>query len=155
MQQFITAETAQIGTELMSDSRQWSLEAFIGRHDMVYGPGNVIEQQWPEKNIHADEEAAKREGLDRPVVAAPQIIAQLSKVMMSHFGEGWVRGGKINVKMIKPVYPEDFTVAKVTITGLTKEPAGGVDTVRVHCDCSVSVIGAHPVMVGTASALCT
>jgi hypothetical protein len=55
-------------------SRQWSLALFTERHEKTYGPGRIVEEAWPERNIHSDAEAAQREGLSAPVGSAPQFF---------------------------------------------------------------------------------
>lgn len=151
----ITADKLELGTELPTLRRDWTLQMFIDRHDLVYGPGRIMEEEWPEKNIHADEDAAKREGLDGPVAGAPQIIAEISKIMMSSFGAGWVVGGRISVKMIRPVGVGDVTTARVKVTGLEYDGVDGEATGRIRVNCRVWVERADgtAVLVGTASAL--
>lgn len=153
MEQILNAGRIELGLELAPHGRQWSLEEFKARHEVVYGAGNIISEQWGEKNIHADEEAAQREGLAEPVASAPQIFSQIHQVMLSHFGEGWLRGGRMDTKMIKPVYPSDFTVAKVRVTGTSLVDEGPSDFVRVHCDCRVEKLDGTLVMIGTSSAI--
>ncbi|MBI4578603.1 MAG: MaoC family dehydratase [Planctomycetes bacterium] len=149
-----TRDTIRLGAELPSISRQWNLDLFTKRHELVYGEGNIVKEAWPEKNIHSDAEAAMREGLSEPVASAPQIFSILHRIMLAAFGEGWVAGGKMAVKMIKPVYPADFTTGKGRVTGLTlEEQADGTTRVRVHCDTWVERRDGTRVMVGTASAL--
>ncbi|HTE61651.1 MAG TPA: MaoC family dehydratase [Solirubrobacteraceae bacterium] len=142
-----------LGRELPRTSRQWSLRLFTDRHEVVYGPGLVVEEAWPERNIHSDHEAAKREGLPGAVASAPQLISMVHQIMLSAFGEGWIAGGRISVKMIKPVFVEDFTTAKGRITGLTLESVAGEDRKRAHCDVRVERRDGTPVLIGTASAL--
>jgi len=144
-----------LGRELPPLSRAWSLELFRDRHEMVYGPGLVVPEAWPEHNIHSDDAAAKREGLPGAVASAPQLISMAHRMMLSAFGEGWLAGGKIDVKMIKPVYVTDFTTAKGRVTALTLEGArdGKGERVRVSCDVRVERRDGTPVLIGTASAL--
>ncbi len=149
-----TRDSIRLGAELPSISRQWNLELFTLRHELVYGEGHIVKEAWPEKNIHSNAEAAAREGLPAPVASAPQIFAILHRIMLSAFGAGWVAGGKMSVKMIKPVYPEDFTTGKGRVSGLTlEEHPDGSTRVRVHCDTWVERRDGTRVMVGTASAL--
>ena len=149
-----TRDSIRLGAELPSVSRQWSLKAFTERHELVYGEGHLVKEAWPQRNIHSDPEAAQREGLPAPVGSAPQFFAMLHRMMLTAFGRGWVAGGKMSVKMIKPVYPEDFTTGKGFVTGLALEEQPDKSTrVRAHCDLWVERRDGTRVMVGTASAL--
>jgi hypothetical protein len=149
-------ETIRLGAELPQVSRQWNLHLFTERHEVIYGTGagHIVKEAWPERNIHSDEAAAEREGLPAPVGSAPQFFAMLHRMMLSSFGAGWVAGGKMSVKMIKPVYPTDFTTGKGHVSGLTLEAQpSGPARVRAHCDVWVERRNGTKVMVGTASAL--
>jgi hypothetical protein len=143
-----------VGTELSPLSRAWSMEVFKLRHELVYGPGLVVEEAWPERNIHSDDEAAQREGLPAAVASAPQAFSLVHRMMLSFFAEGWLEGGKISVKMIKPLFVHDYTTAKARITGVTLEQdENGNERRRAHCEVRVERRDHVPVMVGTASAV--
>jgi hypothetical protein len=152
-----TRESIRLGAELPQISRQWNLRLFTERHEVIYGSGagHIVKEAWPERNIHSDAAAAEREGLPAPVASAPQIFSMLHRMMLASFGAGWVAGGKMSVKMIKPVYPEDFTTGKGRVTSLSLEAQadGQPARVRAHCDMWVERRDGTQVMVGTASAL--
>lgn len=133
-----------IGWRLPQVSRQMSLRQFRERHPLLYG-----EHVWPERNLHADEEAARREGLSAPVASAPTIFALVTRMMMTTFGGGWIQGGSLSLKMIKPVYPTDFVTAKGHVTEKTEEPGRQ----RVHCEVWVENQAGQKVVVGRASAM--
>jgi acyl dehydratase len=133
-----------IGWMLPPVSRQMSLRQFEERHPMLYGQG-----AWPHKNIHSDGEAARAEGLTEPVGSAPTFFAMVTRAMMTCFGEGWVVGGRMSVKMIKPVYARNFVTAKGRLT--EKLPEGA--SVRYVFDVWVENEAHEKVVVGTASAL--
>jgi len=133
-----------IGWLLPPVSRQMSLQQFRDRHRLVYG-----ENVWPDQNIHADSVAARREGLPAPVASAPTIFALVTRMMMTTFGDGWVCGGKLSVKMIKPVYAENFVTAKGQVSGV-REEAGRT---RYDCHAWVENEKREKVVVGSASAL--
>lgn len=154
MSTFTASFAPPLGTALPELSRRWTLDEFRERHELVYGRGRIVTEAWPERNLHSDEEAAHREGLAGPAASAPQLIAMIHRQMTMCFGRGWLAGGTIDVKMIKPVYVGDFTTAKgrVMATSLADDHAG-VDTVRVECQVWVERLGGQKVMVGTASGL--
>lgn len=154
----------QVGSRLPQISRKWSLESFRQRHELVYGPGKVVEEAWPEKNIHADESAAQREGLPEPIGSAPQLIAMVHKIMMMSFGAGWLEGGYIDVKMIEPFRVGDVTTAKGFVDGISIERRDkfafndvleqlDAFPLRANCITRVERRDGTPLLVGSASAL--
>ncbi len=147
------ARAHELGEPLPIVSRQWSLQAFRERHEVTYGPGRLVAEEWPERNVHSDHSAARREGLPQAVAAAPQVISQVTRMMMSEFGEGWIRGGRISVKMIKPVFPQELTVAYGRVVGKSLEETRDGTRVRVHCDVRVETLQGKLCLVGTASCL--
>jgi acyl dehydratase len=155
MSTFTSSFAPQLGTELPSLSRRWTLEEFRERHELVYGPGRVVPQAWPERNLHSDAEAAAREGLAGPAASAPQLFSMIHRQMMMFFGRGWLAGGRMDIKMIKPVYVGDFTTAKghVTAIGPEPDPSGDGEIQRVHCEVWVERLDGAKVLVGSASGL--
>ncbi|HEX5404970.1 MAG TPA: MaoC family dehydratase [Pseudonocardiaceae bacterium] len=154
MSVFTAAIHPELGTELPTFARRWTQQEFTDRHELVYGPGKVVPEAWPEHNLHSDPEAAAREGLAGPVASAPQLISMVHRQMLTCFGMGWLAGGDIDVKMIKPVYVGDLTTAKGRVIGVTLErDAEGNDVRRVRCEVWVERLGGQKVLVGSASGL--
>ena len=69
------------------------------------------------KNIHTDDETARRAGLPKAVAQGRYPIGYLSEVMLDFFGKGWIQGGKMEVTLVKPIFPGD----RITIRGKIKE----------------------------------
>ena len=74
-------------------------------------------------------------------------------MMMSEFGEGWIRGGRISVKMIRPVFAHELTVARAQIVGRSLEETKDGLRVRVQCNVKVETLEGKLCLVGTASCL--
>lgn len=140
----IVSTKTPIGWRLPQVSRQMSLKQFADRHELLYG-----QTVWPEKNLHADAEAARLEGLSAPVASAPTIFAMVTRMMMSSFAEGWIVGGKLNVKIVKPVYPENFITAKGHVIAKTDENG----YTRLSCEVWAENERQEKVVVGNASGL--
>jgi hypothetical protein len=154
MSVFTKRVTPPTGAELPSLCHRWNLTEFRERHELVYGPGLVVPEAWPEQNLHSDAEAAAQEGLPGPVASAPQLIAMVHRQMMMAFGRGWLAGGKIDVKMIKPVEVGDTTTVKGRVVGIQLEcTPSKEETLRVLCEVWVERLGGTKVLVGTASGL--
>jgi acyl dehydratase len=154
MSVFTTTVVPQLGTELPSLARRWTQAEFTERHEVTYGPGRIVPEAWPEHNLHSDTEAAAREGLPGPVASAPQLIAMVHRQMLACFGMGWLAGGTVDLKMIKPVFVGDVTTAKGRVTGVALAvDASGTERRRVTCEVWVERLGGQKVLVGTATGL--
>jgi acyl dehydratase len=151
---FTTSIQPPLGTELPSFARRWTLTEFRERHELVYGPGRIVPEAWPEQNLHSDAKAAEREGLSGPIASAPQLIAMIHRQMLMSFGAGWLAGGRIDVKMIKSVFVDDLTTVKGRVIGIQLDTdSSGEPARRVQCEVWVERLGGQKVMVGTASGL--
>lgn len=82
------------------------------------------------KNIHTDDEVARRAGLPRALAQGRYPIAYISERMLAFFGTGWIQGGKLDVTLVKGIFPGDTITVKGVITD--KQPEG--DTVRLVLD---------------------
>lgn len=101
------------------------------------------------KSIHTDAEWAKQKGFAAPLAQGLMSTAYVSQMMIDLLGEGFVRGGKINVSCIKPVLAGDTLTVHGTVKG--KEAEGDKTRVTVEFWC-MSQRG-EKTLVGTASGL--
>lgn len=101
------------------------------------------------KNYHTDIEAAKELGFDEVVIAGPISACFISEMMTNRFGAGWYQGGRMDVKFINILWPDEPLTIRGVITGRTPEGAGVRANVSVWCE---KDDGAKTI-VGTASAL--
>ena len=102
-----------------------------------------------ETGIHAQDDSGKDLGLGGALVQGGQLVAYLNQFMMSHFGEGYLRGGDIAVSFIKPARPGDILTSK----GVIKEIKSEVENSRVFCDVWLENQNGEKVTVGATSAL--
>jgi acyl dehydratase len=63
-------------------------------------------------SIHVDDQAAKRLGWPGVVVEGKQLYSIVSEMLASFFREGWLRGGKLSMIFLSPVWPNDTVTAK-------------------------------------------
>ena len=77
----------------------------------------------PGKNIHTDDEAAKRAGLSRPIAQGLMSNAYLSELLMNFFGPKWLTAGQLSVAFIATVFAGDLLVARGVIR--EREPVSG------------------------------
>ena len=132
--QTLLPEHFPLGTELPSLSMKFSTDMFKS--------GDV-------KTLHNDYDAAKLEGLPRPVAVAPQVAALIFRMMTSCFGGGWIVGGKGSLTFRRPMWSDDFASAHGVVTGKMVEG----DRVRIFCDVWVERSDGERAVVGTCSAL--
>ena len=85
-------------------------------------------------SIHTDEAWARTKGFKAPLAQAMMSSAYVSEMMTRFLGEGFVKGGRLSMVFIKPVYVGD----RLTVHGAVKERvAEGADTrvvVEVWCE---------------------
>ena len=101
------------------------------------------------KSIHSDAEWAKAKGFRAPLAQGMMSTAYVSELMTSLLGEGFVTGGKMAVKFIKPVYADDILRVYGTVVDKTPEDGATRVTVEVWCENQ----DGDKTMVGTASGL--
>jgi len=101
------------------------------------------------KTLHNDYDAAKLEGLPRPIAVAPQVAALIFRMMTTCFDSGWIVGGKGALTFRRPVWSDDFASAHGIINGKVMEG----DRVRVFCDVWIERSDGERAVVGECSAL--
>ena len=103
----------------------------------------------PGKNYHTDREQAEKLGFPNIVVQGMMSTCFVSQVMQAAFGEGWLQGGRMSVKLTNVLWVDET----VTTRGKIREEVAEGDRTRVHCDVWVEKDDATRVLLGTASAL--
>ncbi|MGI9590008.1 MAG: MaoC/PaaZ C-terminal domain-containing protein [Myxococcota bacterium] len=103
----------------------------------------------PGRNYHTDREQARKLGFPNIVVQGMMSTCFVSQVMLDAFGEGWLTGGRMSVKLTNVLWVDET----VTTHGKVREEVAEGDRTRVHCDVWVEKDDATRVLLGTASAL--
>jgi len=101
------------------------------------------------RNYHTDKEASQELGFDEVVVAGPMSVCFISEMMTNHFGAGWYEGGRMDIKFINILWPDEPLTVHGLITERTEEEAG----VRAHLSIWCEKEDGTRTIVGTASAL--
>lgn len=101
------------------------------------------------KNIHTDDEIARKAGLPRACAQGRYPVGYLSEYLLSFFGKGWIQGGRLDVSMVKSIFPEDTIAIKGTVRDIVPE---GKFT-RVMLDVWLENQNGEKAQVGTASGL--
>ncbi len=101
------------------------------------------------KNIHTDDETARRAGLPRALATGRHPVCFITERMVDLFGTGFLSGGEIDVAFVKPIFPGDT----VRVTAKVKEKRKENGKVRLVLDVSLVNQDDTPVTVGTASGI--
>jgi len=97
----------------------------------------------PPAGIHDDPAAAAKAGYSAPIADGEQVLALAARMLCEHFAMGFLRGGRIDVAFIKPVYFGAELTARARVTRIHDHLA--------DLDVWVENRERERVMVGTAS----
>jgi len=103
----------------------------------------------PGENYHTNRDAALALGFPDIVVQGMMPICFLSEMLTREFGEGWLAGGKMDVRLVNVLWGTESVRAQARVRGETPE----ADRVRAALDVWVEKDDGTKVVVGTASAL--
>jgi acyl dehydratase len=103
------------------------------------------------KNIHTDDDVARRAGLPRALAQGRYPIAYISERLLEFFGTGWIQGGRLEVSLVKGIFPGDTITVKGVVTD--KVPEG--QAVRLVLDVWLENQHGEQATVGVASGLVT
>jgi len=101
------------------------------------------------KNIHTDDQTARKAGFPRTVAQGRYPIGYLSEVMLSFFGMGWIQGGKLDVALVAPIFAGDT----ITIKAEVKDKVQEGEVTRIMLDVWLENQRGERVTVGTASGI--
>ena len=71
-------------------------------------------------NIHTDDDAAKAAGYSARVVPGIQNYAFISEMLSLFFGMGWIIGGKMDLKFIRPFLVGEKITCEAEVTKIIK-----------------------------------
>ena len=86
------------------------------------------------QNSHSDPQAAKRDGLSRQIASGQNQMAFLHELLERNFGDGWVYGGKISIRIIHPVYAGDRIAAHGVVTEVGEFDGKPRVTLQIWCE---------------------
>ena len=90
---------------------------------------------WPEvKNIHSDDEVARQSGLPGIVCRGNMFLSYASEMLFNVFGQYWLKGGKLSVNFLVPVFPGDTVTARGKVIQKTKEDSAISYTIEVSVE---------------------
>jgi acyl dehydratase len=103
----------------------------------------------PGDNYHTDRESARALGFPDIVVQGMLPICVLSELLTREFGEGWLAGGKMDVRLVNVLWANETVSARAEITEETRES----NRTRLLLEAWVEKADGTKVVVGQASAL--
>jgi acyl dehydratase len=98
----------------------------------------------PRRGIHDDKDAARNAGFVAPIAAGEHTIALIAQFLADNFGMRFVRGGRLEVTLTKPVLFGDTLMSRATIDRI-------VDADRADLSIRVENQRGENVLVGTAA----
>lgn len=101
------------------------------------------------KNIHTDDEVARKAGLPRAVATGRHPVSFITELMVDHLGMGFITGGEVDVSFVKLIFPGDVLTLKAVLK--EKTPAEGAT--RYLFDVSLTNQDGAAVTVGAAGGL--
>ena len=103
----------------------------------------------PHENYHTDREMARMLGFPDVVVQGMMSVCFVADLLAAAFGDGWHAGGKLDVRLVNVVWPEDT----VTARGRVRETVVEGSRRRALCDVWCEKGDGTVTVIGTASAL--
>lgn len=101
------------------------------------------------RSIHTDESWARQKGFPAPLAQGMMSTAYVSELMTRFVGAGFVKGGRMSMAFIKPVYAGD----RLTVHGVVKDKRREGDGTRVVVEVWCENQHGDKTAVGTASGL--
>jgi hypothetical protein len=103
----------------------------------------------PGRNYHTDAEQARKLGFPKIVVQGMMSTCFASQVMQDAFGEGWLEGGKLSLKLVNVLWVDETVTAFARVREREREGS----RTRVHCEVWIDKEDGTRIALGTASAL--
>ena len=131
----------RIGAELVSTPYLLDAAAAKLYHDGIEQPV----RRRPPRGIHDDQDSARKAGFVAPIAGGEQTIAIIAQFLADNFGMRFVRGGRIEVSLTKPVLFGD------TLTSHAKIISVDTDAHRADLQIHVENQRGDQVLMGTAA----
>jgi acyl dehydratase len=131
----------RIGAELVSAPYLLDVAAAKAYQDGIEGPA----RRRPPRGIHDDKDAARKAGFIAPIAGGEQTIAIIAQFIADNFGMRFVRGGRIEVSLTKPVLFGDTLISHAKI--ISVDP----DANRAELEIHVANQRGEQVLTGTAA----
>ena len=101
----------RVGAEIVSRPYVLDADAADAYHEGIESPRRRASR----KGIHDDKDAARNAGFVAPIAAGGQTIAVIAQFLADNFGMRFVRGGRLEVSLTKPVLFGDVLISHARI----------------------------------------
>lgn len=101
------------------------------------------------KNIHTDDEVARKAGMPRALAQGRYPVGYLSEYLLDFFERGWIEGGRLDVSLVKPIFPGDT----ITIRGSVRDKVQEGKFIRIMLEVWLENQNGEKATTGTASGL--
>ncbi len=105
----------------------------------------------PGKNYHTDRDEAQKLGFPEVVVQGMMSVCFLSELLTQRFGEGWFRGGKMNVNLVNVLWMGETVTSHSVIKEISPEGGSGHQRAQLEIWCQKA--DGTVITVGSASAV--
>jgi acyl dehydratase len=130
----------RLGAEIVS--QPYILDADAAK---AYGEGiESPRRRAPRRGIHDDRDAARNAGFVAPIAAGEHTLAVIAQFLADNFGMRFVRGGRLEVALTKPVLFGDMLISRARIERI-------VDGERAELNIRVENQRGENVLIGSAS----
>jgi acyl dehydratase len=129
----------RIGAKLASAPYILDAAAAKAYHDGIELPV----RRSPRANIHDDKDAARKAGFTAPIAGGEQTIAGVAQFLADKFGLRFIRGGRIEVALTRPVLYGDTLTSHAKIVSM--------DANRAQLEIDVENQRGEKVLTGTAA----
>jgi acyl dehydratase len=109
----------RIGAELASAPYLLDAAAAKAYHDGIELPV----RRRPHANIHDDQDAARKAGFTAPIAGGEQTIAIAAQFLADKFGLRFIRGGRIEVSLTRPVLYGDTLTSHARVVSIDEDRA--------------------------------
>jgi acyl dehydratase len=131
----------RLGAEIVS--QPYLLDAAAAK---AYGEGiESPRRRASRRSIHDDKDAAASAGFVAPIAAGEQTLAVMAQFLADNFGMRFVRGGRIEVALTRPVLFGDTLISHARIERIV-----GLDNERAELKIRVENQRGEEVLVGSA-----
>ena len=108
----MNADTTELRAGTLLEAAPYLLDAAAAE---AYGAAVHEPPRRRVKNIHSDDEAAKKAGYRAPIAAGEQTFALVMQLLVDRFGERVMRGGRVEIALLKPVFYGDTLHASAEV----------------------------------------
>lgn len=106
------------------------------------------------RSIHTDEGWARAKGFRTTIAQGMMSSAYVAALLTDAVGEGFVVGGRLDVRFLRPVHCGDTITVEAVLVGLHRDAADPAGRVRASFEVTARNQQGDPTLAGVASGLC-